>query len=244
MRCYGYGMFQVTEGRTKFVVDVGVRTCDCNVWQIDGIPCKHAVRAIRFMNQKPEDWVHECYSLEKFRATYSHSIASIKDPIFWPPMDNLPLLSPPPVPKKRGRPAKKRRRSHDEPTRVKRSRTITCSLCKSLHHNHTTCPLKGPRDPCKRKMKGGDKRPIGKPRKDKSKAVASTLTSVVTQSVTQSAATTKKRKTISVGPEGVDVRRSPRVNQGSTQVCTQSSQAASKEPRRSPRSKKTLASTY
>lgn len=47
-----------------------------------------------------EDWVDEWYSIEKYKATYSYVIYPIRDPKFWPKMDNIPLLSPPLIKRK------------------------------------------------------------------------------------------------------------------------------------------------
>jgi hypothetical protein len=49
----------------RHVVDLELKTCSCNQWQISGKPCTHAVCFIFSLRQvKLEDYVHEYYSLE------------------------------------------------------------------------------------------------------------------------------------------------------------------------------------
>ncbi|XP_024200609.1 uncharacterized protein LOC112203945 [Rosa chinensis] len=48
-------------GGSKYVVDLGRRACACRRWDLTGIPCKHAISAINFMREKPEDYVDACY---------------------------------------------------------------------------------------------------------------------------------------------------------------------------------------
>jgi len=45
----GDSLFEVTEGKTMFIVNLEERTCDCKHWQISGIPCKHSIRCILHM---------------------------------------------------------------------------------------------------------------------------------------------------------------------------------------------------
>ena len=133
------------------------------------------------MNQKTEDWVHECYSVEKFRQAYRFNIHPIQDPIFWPAMDDVPLLAPPPLQKKRGRPPKDRRRGLEEGRKKrKRCNTMRCRTCKEIGHNSTTCPS-NPNKKTIGKSKGkstdkyGKKKPLGRPRKTSSALTISTL---------------------------------------------------------------------
>ena len=69
----------------RFVVNLKERTYVCRVWQGTGIPCKHAIAYITFIpGQKLEDYVDDCYSVERFRAAYDGVIPSIPDKSMWP----------------------------------------------------------------------------------------------------------------------------------------------------------------
>jgi hypothetical protein len=69
----------------KFVVNLKERTCACKKWQGTGIPCRHAIAYITSIpGAKLEDYVDDCYSVERFRAAYEGVIPSIPNKIMWP----------------------------------------------------------------------------------------------------------------------------------------------------------------
>jgi len=37
---------------------------------VTGIPCKHAVKCLSYMKANLDEWVHESYTIEKYKATY------------------------------------------------------------------------------------------------------------------------------------------------------------------------------
>ncbi|XP_043705320.1 uncharacterized protein LOC122655165 [Telopea speciosissima] len=43
----GENQYEVTDGSTRFTVNLSTKHCDCEVWRISGIPCKHAAACIR-----------------------------------------------------------------------------------------------------------------------------------------------------------------------------------------------------
>ncbi|KAL5180135.1 hypothetical protein HKD37_01G001321 [Glycine soja] len=45
----------------KFIVDLQRWSCTYNFWDVTRIPCKHAVAAINYNCQEPEDFVHWYY---------------------------------------------------------------------------------------------------------------------------------------------------------------------------------------
>ena len=93
-----------------------------------------------------QEWVDEWYSIKKYQATYNNSIYPIRDPKFCPKIDNIPLLSPPLIKKKRGQTKQGRRRDNDEgrKKRVKgRNTTVSCSHCTGIGHNMSGCPQLG-----------------------------------------------------------------------------------------------------
>ncbi|XP_057518427.1 uncharacterized protein LOC130799342 [Amaranthus tricolor] len=47
------GEYEVVEGKSTLAVSLNQRTCLCNVWQLTGIPCKHAMRAILHEDKWP-----------------------------------------------------------------------------------------------------------------------------------------------------------------------------------------------
>ena len=65
------------------------------------------------------------------------------------PETGYPIIEPPEIRKKAGRPKTKRRRDKDEPSKPKsgklsrKGKIMTCSLCKAPGHNKQSCPNRG-----------------------------------------------------------------------------------------------------
>lgn len=133
-------MLQTGEG---FVVDLSKSSCTCNLFDLVGIPCRHAVAAIACKRMKPEDFVHPYYKRAAYEATYGHEITPINGQELWQPTNDPEIL--PPI-KKRGpgRPKKLRRRDPFEDLGSTRlSRTVAkhkCSRCGQHGHNSRRCP--------------------------------------------------------------------------------------------------------
>jgi len=167
LRCCEESIFEVHDGWTQFVVDLKAKTCDCNYWQLSGIPCKHAVKCLSYMKVDLEEWVDGWYTIDKYKATYSGNIYPVRDSCFWPSLETIPLLAPPPVERKRGPLKKDRRRGADEGAKKRtrgRSTTVRCSKCKQLGHNKAGCRQYG-HEPYKRKKKPPTGNPVGRPKK-------------------------------------------------------------------------------
>lgn len=52
----GRGEFDVKEGSTNFTVKLADQHCDCQRWQINSLPCKHAARCIFSLNHRLDDY--------------------------------------------------------------------------------------------------------------------------------------------------------------------------------------------
>lgn len=131
----------------KFKVDLRAKSCECNFWELVGIPCRHAVAAITYHCQDPESYVHKYYHRETYALCYGHSISPINGPLKWPETDDVEIL-PPMYKQGPGRPKKLRRREPDEPTnptKVRRTNTVNkCRRCNTYGHNSRRCPLPPP----------------------------------------------------------------------------------------------------
>ena len=131
----GRGYFEVLDGKTTFTVNLDHHHCDCMVWDIIGIPCKHGIRCILRERHDIELYVHEAYTISSYLKTYDVMMHPIKDPVFWK-QRQCPQLSPPPVGLARGRPPNERRRDKTEQRRkFTRSNTLRWSTCKQFGHN-------------------------------------------------------------------------------------------------------------
>ncbi|XP_074290280.1 uncharacterized protein LOC141617011 [Silene latifolia] len=136
----GGGEFEVHEGYTKFPVNILSGTCMCGEWQVTGIPCKHACRAIYANKEEPVHYLHGYYTGQCYRLTYADHMHPLPDKDQWPTFqfpEILPLVQERGV----GRPTRQRKRKLGDPKKRKgkRSTTITCSICKASGHNSRSC---------------------------------------------------------------------------------------------------------
>ena len=81
MHCFpnwsGRGEFEVDCFAKTFVVNIESRTCLCRMWDLTGIPCKHAIACIYMNQEKPEDYINACYSKEMYLRAYNHMIHAV-----------------------------------------------------------------------------------------------------------------------------------------------------------------------
>ncbi|XP_050233517.1 uncharacterized protein LOC126682005 [Mercurialis annua] len=155
----GSPQWQVEGPGGQFVVDLANRTCTCRRWQLSGIPCSHATPCIYGNNQRPEEFVDDCYSVATYQRVYSYVINPMNGPDMWetdPEPANI-ILPPSPVhKKKRGRipTARKKEAEELEKQRVEKAKEaaagreklprkgnmrMTCSLCGQYGHNKRGC---------------------------------------------------------------------------------------------------------
>ncbi|TXG51874.1 hypothetical protein EZV62_021043 [Acer yangbiense] len=138
--------FEVVYGTRQFVVKLDDQTCQCEIWAVSGIPCKHAMACITRMRQNVEDYVHEYLKKPAYLKTYSNAIHAIPDESLWPEVEHGTVL-PPLKMRRSSRPRLSRRRGVTEPARVKRSMGFRCSKCQEVGHNSRTykVPVQGSR---------------------------------------------------------------------------------------------------
>ncbi|XP_020113667.1 uncharacterized protein LOC109727880 [Ananas comosus] len=126
----------------KHAVDLVERQCSCRLWDLTGITCKHAIAAIFTNKEKPEDYLHQCYTKAVYLKAYEEIINPIPGQNEW-----IKTSMPAPVPwrirRPPGRPKKLRRRAADEPLnpyKVSRmDKPIKCGNCGKEGHNLRTC---------------------------------------------------------------------------------------------------------
>ncbi|KAL5802461.1 hypothetical protein ACOSQ4_030766 [Xanthoceras sorbifolium] len=102
------------EGQNYFIVNLRTFTCDCGLWELSGLPCKHAMAVITGMRLNCKDFVHKYLTAESYLKTYNYAIHPVPDESKWPEVEFQKVL--PPVEKSMpGRPKKNRKRGPDEP---------------------------------------------------------------------------------------------------------------------------------
>ncbi|XP_025649566.1 uncharacterized protein [Arachis hypogaea] len=142
-------VFEVQTHSKKVGVNLGRHTCTCNMWQLTGIPCVHALAAIQKRCDRPELYVHPWLKMDAFRATYEHVMKPVNSEEYWV---KTGLLSPEPpiIRRPAGRPTKKKRKADPvedvrDGTKGRRTFKVTCQKCGESGHNAKTC--KGPPRP-------------------------------------------------------------------------------------------------
>ncbi|XP_062104286.1 uncharacterized protein LOC133815463 [Humulus lupulus] len=128
--------YQVRDEKgTNFTVNIHNRTCTCNRFQEDEMPCGHAVAVIAKRNLGVYDYCAKFYKTETLKALYEENVHHLPHKNEW----NLPqhldiVVLPPKATIPAGRPRKKRIRSKGEPKVI-----ITCGKCGQPRHNRKTC---------------------------------------------------------------------------------------------------------
>ena len=92
----------------KFVVNIDEASCTCRKWSITGIPCYHALSAMRFLNIDGKDFISTWYKKSTYEETYASIIYTINGQRVWE-VTPYPDILPPPKRSLPGRQKKKRR---------------------------------------------------------------------------------------------------------------------------------------
>lgn len=80
----GEGEYEVQDGRSTLPVSLNNLTCKCRQWQLSGLPCRHAMRAIHHEKLDPHTFVSQCFFVNMYKKTYDANIKSIPDREQWP----------------------------------------------------------------------------------------------------------------------------------------------------------------
>ncbi|KAL8551935.1 hypothetical protein ACS0TY_000835 [Phlomoides rotata] len=98
---------------TQYVVDLWLGTCGCRKWDLEGIPCKHALSAIHNQHLNPENYVNSCYKVNRYVEVYDNVIMPINGRDEWWHIEVIPPV-PPKLKRTIGRPPKARRRDRED----------------------------------------------------------------------------------------------------------------------------------
>lgn len=133
---HSYGSTFEVRGEAVDIVDIDNWDCSCKTWQLNGLPCCHAIAVLECLGRSPYDYCSRYFTTESYRLTYSESINPM--PLPENPMkaevDNEIMVSPPPTKRPPGRPKIKQPYAVDI-----LKRQLQCSKCKGLGHNKKTC---------------------------------------------------------------------------------------------------------
>ncbi|CAI9265779.1 unnamed protein product [Lactuca saligna] len=147
----------------QHVVDMKNMSCTCRRWELNGIPCRHAIATIHEMADSGDKvgelytYVNKVYWLQTWNEAYSYTVDPIKGRAMWPKSTCPFQLTPPPHHNQPGRPNTKRKRSADEkydkqmqnhgagePEKLTRKFvSVRCGKCNNRGHNSRTCKGQG-----------------------------------------------------------------------------------------------------
>ncbi|KAK3229652.1 hypothetical protein Dsin_001533 [Dipteronia sinensis] len=101
--------FNVKDGNKDGLVNLSKKTCSCTKFQVDKLPCRHALAAIRYAKKVFTYFCGNCYKTTSWLEAYSGNIFPVGHPSDW----NIPqdvrskVVHPPPFRAQDGRPKKK-----------------------------------------------------------------------------------------------------------------------------------------
>lgn len=134
--------YEVSTPYSSYVVNLKDRSCSCRRFQLSGIPCWHACKAILHNQEKLEDYVDDCYHTSTYLKTYSNILTPLNGKEMWPKSQKTPL-TPPVIEVQPGRRKKARNKKNDEPrNRIKLGKKgvqMHCTKCGQTGHNVRRC---------------------------------------------------------------------------------------------------------
>ncbi|PIA52900.1 hypothetical protein AQUCO_01000638v1 [Aquilegia coerulea] len=129
------GIWTVTGLVRSCVVDLNKRTCTCKWFQHMGIPCAHAMAAIKDVGHDPYKFVDVFFLKETYMETYKEEWIPTPGKESWPTARPTRKILPPLKVCMPGRPKVIRKRGKAEGVPVQSRR---CSRCKRRGHNKKT----------------------------------------------------------------------------------------------------------
>jgi hypothetical protein len=75
--CHEQHVIVTSFSDTKFLVDLVACTCSCGRYQVNDIPCGHAVACIIKLQQEPRNYVPEIFILQKDLQTYNRNVLPV-----------------------------------------------------------------------------------------------------------------------------------------------------------------------
>ncbi|XP_019265011.1 PREDICTED: uncharacterized protein LOC109242632 [Nicotiana attenuata] len=130
----------VINGVKRYIVCYENKRCSCGQFQLDELPCAHALAAFRHKDESYENYCSPYYTRESLLSTYEILVNPLPDESKW----NMPqhiteeIVNPPSGEKRQsGRPQKQRHKTYDEVNSKKYE--VSCSNCGVEGHKKRSC---------------------------------------------------------------------------------------------------------
>ncbi|XP_016469178.2 uncharacterized protein LOC107791607 [Nicotiana tabacum] len=130
----------VLDGVKRYIVCLENKKCSCGQFQLDELPCAHALAALRHRNETYENYCSPYYTRKSLLLTYEMPVNPLPDEGKWEvPQHILDEVVKPPAGDKRQpeRPHKERYKTFDEIKSKKYK--VSCGNCGGEGHNKRTC---------------------------------------------------------------------------------------------------------
>ncbi|XP_070005135.1 uncharacterized protein [Nicotiana sylvestris] len=130
----------VLDGVKQYIMCLETKKCSCGKFQLDELPCAHALAALRHRKETYENYCSPYYTRKSILLTYEMPVNPLPDESKWDvPQHILDEVVKPPAGDKRqsGRPHKERYKIFDEIKSKKYK--VSCENCGGEGHNKRTC---------------------------------------------------------------------------------------------------------
>ncbi|KAH6769130.1 hypothetical protein C2S51_014466 [Perilla frutescens var. frutescens] len=133
--------FKVHDGRQTFIVDLHQKSCKCREFQLDLMPCSHAVAAIMKNGESILDYVSSYYTMDNWREIYEGSVRSLPHQGEWVVPNHIAQQKVTPLIMTRqvGRPPGRRHPSRAEAADRRCRGPRKCSICRDPNHTRNNC---------------------------------------------------------------------------------------------------------
>ncbi|XP_069154381.1 uncharacterized protein [Solanum lycopersicum] len=132
-------IFSVYEAGRRYIVCLGRKICSCERFQVDEIPCAHAIDVLKENNIKNmHPYCFDYYKLDALAKKYEISMIAIPDKAYSSAPKNVvaETVYPPRYRRLIGQSRKRRKKNADEKITVS---TNCCGQCGQERHNRRTC---------------------------------------------------------------------------------------------------------
>ncbi|XP_050207457.1 uncharacterized protein LOC126656877 [Mercurialis annua] len=129
-------IYTVTENGDTSTVNIKEKSCTCNIYQEEMIPCKHAAAVLNYKHQDPTEYCSKYFTNEAMLATYAQTVYPVPKEETWKVTAEVEdiIVLPPIGRTKPGRPKKRRIKGAEEQKNQNK-----CSRCEYYGHNRKTC---------------------------------------------------------------------------------------------------------
>ncbi|KAJ3679081.1 hypothetical protein LUZ60_017092 [Juncus effusus] len=138
--CSAGDVFEVRDDSVNNVVKTEIWECSCHRWQVDGLPCMHALAVFERTDRCLYDYCSKYFTSEYYKLTYSSSINPIPD-VGQPIACSSELVHGSPAPPSRTRRMAGRPKEKPADPRISIKRSNRCGKCKVYGHNKATCKM-------------------------------------------------------------------------------------------------------